>query len=255
MKLIDIINEGVYDPGIFKAIFLAGGPGSGKSFVGSELVGIPKGGFSKIDMSFAPSGVKLVASDPAFEYFLDKVGVDPKNLGNLTDEEFKQLTEPADSPRQKAKRVRDTAEKLYTKGRLGLLIDGTGDVYSKIKKKKIGLDNLGYDTYMIFINTSLDVALQRNAQRDRVLPEDIVKKIWTDVQKNLGRFQGLFGSNFKIIDNSEERAPRRDRKEGVVIFPKIFYTAVRNFLKAPLKSGIAKRWITRQKELKKRTGM
>ena len=255
MKLIDIINEGVEDPGIFKAIFLAGGPGSGKSFVGSELVGIPKGGFSKIDMSFAPSGVKLVASDPAFEYFLDKVGVDPKDLGNLTDEEFKQLTEPADSPRQKAKRVRDTAEKLYTKGRLGLLIDGTGDVYSKIKKKKIGLDNLGYDTYMIFINTSLDVALQRNAQRDRVLPDKMVKKIWTDVQKNLGRFQGLFKSNFKIIDNSEKRAPKRDKDAGVIIFPKMFYTAVKNFLNAPIKSRIAERWIKRQRELKKRTGM
>ena len=44
MKLkeaLRIIDEGVNDPGIFKAIFLAGGPGSGKSFVGSELVGIP----------------------------------------------------------------------------------------------------------------------------------------------------------------------------------------------------------------------
>ena len=79
MKLIDIvqlndmINEGVYDPGIFKAIFLAGGPGSGKSFVASELLGIPKGGFSRMDMSFAPSGVKLVNSDPDFEYFLKKI--------------------------------------------------------------------------------------------------------------------------------------------------------------------------------------
>ena len=70
MKLTDIINEGVYDPGIFKAIFLAGGPGSGKSFAGNELLGIPKGGFSGINMSFAPSGVKLINSDPEFEYFL-----------------------------------------------------------------------------------------------------------------------------------------------------------------------------------------
>ena len=57
MKLkeaLRIIDEGVNDPGIFKAIFLAGGPGSGKSFVGSELVGIPKGGFTGMDMSFAP---------------------------------------------------------------------------------------------------------------------------------------------------------------------------------------------------------
>jgi len=257
MKLKDIvISEGVYDPGIFKAIFLAGGPGSGKSFVAGELVGIPKGGFSKMDMSFAPSGVKLVNSDPEFEYFLKKVGVDPKDLANLSDEEFKQLTEPADSPRQKAKRVKDSREKLYMAGRLGLLVDGTGDDYAKIKKKREELVKLGYDTYMIFINTSLEVAQQRNAQRDsRKLPEKMVEKIWKDVQKNLGRFQGLFKSNFKIIDNSDKRVAKRDPKAGVIIFPREFYTVISKFIKAPVKSGLAKRWIKRQMELKKKRGM
>ena len=43
MKLGDLFNEGVNDPGIFKAVFLAGGPGSGKSFVGSEIFAIPWG--------------------------------------------------------------------------------------------------------------------------------------------------------------------------------------------------------------------
>ena len=255
MKLFDVINEGVYDPGIFKAIFLAGGPGSGKSFVAGELVGIPKGGFSKMDMSFAPSGVKLVNSDPEFEYFLKKAGVDPKNLGSLSDEEFEQLTEPADSPRQKAKKVKKSKEKLYMAGRLGLVIDGTGDDYSKIKKKREELIRLGYDTYMIFINTSLEVAQQRNAQRDRVLPEKVVEKIWNDVQKNLGRFQGLFKGNFKIIDNSEKRVAKRDPKAGVIIFPKEFYTTVSKFIKSPVKSSIAKRWIKRQLEMKKKYGM
>ena len=246
-----MINEGVYDPGIFKAIFLAGGPGSGKSFVGSELIGIPKGGFRNIDMSFAPSGVKLVNSDPEFEYFLKKVGVDPKDLGSLSDEAFKQLTEPADSPRAKARKIRDSKEKLYTQGRLGLLIDGTGDNYAKIKKKNIELKKLGYDTYMLFINTTLEVAQQRNAQRDRKLPDKLVKKIWTDVQKNMGRFQGLFGSNFKIIDNSDKRVAKRESR----LFPKEFYSAINKFIKSPVKSGLAKRWIKRQLELKKRTGM
>ena len=37
IKLIDLLNEGVRDPGIFKAIFLAGGPGSGKSYVAKKL--------------------------------------------------------------------------------------------------------------------------------------------------------------------------------------------------------------------------
>ena len=259
MKLIDIINnrltEGVYDPGIFKAIFLAGGPGSGKSFVAGELLGIPKGGFSKMDMSFAPSGVKLVNSDPAFEYFLKKVGVDPKNLGSLSDEEFTKLTEPAESPRQKAKKLKDKKEKLYTQRRLGLLIDGTGDDYNKIKKKNEELKKLGYDTYMVYINTTLEVAQQRNAQRDRKLPEKMVAKIWKDVQKNLGKFQGLFKGNFKIIDNSDKRVAKRDPTAGVILFPKEFYTTINKFIKAPIKGALAKRWIQRQLDIKKRYGM
>ena len=36
------INEGVNDPGILKAVFLAGGPGSGKTYVTRGLFGIPK---------------------------------------------------------------------------------------------------------------------------------------------------------------------------------------------------------------------
>ena len=140
-------------------------------------------------------------------------------------------------------------------GRLGLVIDGTGDDYNKIKKKREELVRLGYDTYMIYINTSLEVAQQRNAQRDRKLPEKMVEKIWKDVQKNLGRFQGLFKGNFKIIDNSEKRVAKRDPKAGVIVFPKEFYTAINKFIKAPVKSSLAKRWIKRQLELKKKTGM
>ena len=257
MKLrdINIMNEGVYDPGIFKAIFLAGGPGSGKSFVGHELLGIPKGGFSGINMSVAPSGVKLINSDPEFEYFLKKVGIDPKDLASLSDEEFKKATEGDESPRGKAQKLKDTKQMLYTKGRLGLLIDGTGDNYAKIKKKNTELKNMGYDTYMLFINTTLEVAQERNVQRDRQLPEKLVKKIWTDVQKNMGKFQTLFGSNFRIIDNSKTRSAQRDPGAGVVIFPKMLYTTINKFIKSPVKSGLAKRWIKRQLELKKKTGM
>ena len=43
------LNEGVYDPHIFKAFFLAGGPGSGKSFISRTL--------------FTGTGMKMVNSD------------------------------------------------------------------------------------------------------------------------------------------------------------------------------------------------
>ena len=57
---------------------------------------------------------------------------------------------------------------------------------------------------MIFVNTSLDVALERNAKRPRSVPEDIVKKSWNQVQQNIGKFQQFFGNkNFIIVDNND----------------------------------------------------
>ena len=242
MKLIEVINkqlgEGVNDPGIFKAIFLAGGPGSGKSFVGSELVGFPS------NMSFSPAGLKVVNSDPEFEYFLKKQGIDPKDLATMSAKDFAKATVGPDSPREKAKKVKQSKERLYIQGRLGLLIDGTGDDYGKIRKKYTDLKKMGYDCYMIFVNTTLEVAQERNMKRDRKLPEKIVKKIWTDVQKNLGRFQGLFKQNFIIVDNSEPIVAKR----GTPSFDREINSAIKRFLKLPIKSGIAKMWIKSQKE-------
>ena len=56
MKTYNELQEGVYDPNIFKAFFLAGGPGSGKSYVVRKTTG--------------GTGLKTVNSDNAFEKFL-----------------------------------------------------------------------------------------------------------------------------------------------------------------------------------------
>jgi hypothetical protein len=60
-KLNQIITEGVYDAGIFKAFFLAGGPGSGKTFV-------TRG-------AFGGTGLKLVNSDASFQRGLKKANL------------------------------------------------------------------------------------------------------------------------------------------------------------------------------------
>ena len=39
----------------------------------------------------------------------------------------------------------------------------------------------GYDCFMVFVNTDLKVALERNKKRERVVPEDIVKQSWQEV--------------------------------------------------------------------------
>ena len=53
---------------------------------------------------------------------------------------------------------------------------------------------------MVYVNTSLEVAQQRNEERPRRLPADVVEKYWKNVQKNMAYFQGLFGNaNFMLV--------------------------------------------------------
>ena len=229
--------EGVYDPGILKAVFLAGGPGSGKSFAANNIFGI-----DNIMKGTSAVGLKVVNSDPAFEHFLKKRGVDPKDLGKLSAKVFNYYTTSKNNPRQKGKELKDKLQAMYEKGRLGLIIDGTGHNYGKIEKRRKKLEALGYDTAMIFVNTSLEIALERNSKRERVLPEDLVKKSWSDVQNNMGKFQSLFGRNFMIVDNSE-----------VGDFSKMHSDKVSNalkFVKTPIKNRIGKKWVQDQLKLK-----
>ena len=91
----------------------------------------------------------------------------------------------------------------FIDGRLGLLIDGTGKDFPKIKKQSDALRNIGYDTFMLFVNTSLEVAIERDKNRDRVLGEEEVTKMWKAVQSNMGKFQSYFGrGNFLVVDNN-----------------------------------------------------
>ena len=164
--------EGVNDPGILKAVFLAGGPGSGKTYVAKGLFGIP----DRVNVS--QTGMKMVNSDKELKYLLNKFGFGT-DLDSLPDEVFANLTNPKDPKysglRSFAKDLTGQRRKLYQDGRLGMIIDGTGDDFKKIAAEKKELEAVGYDTYMIFVNTTLEVALERNENRDRVLPKVLLK--------------------------------------------------------------------------------
>ena len=89
-------------------------------------------------------------------------------------------------------------------GRLGLIIDSTARDVEKIQSEAKRLRELGYDIHMIFVNTSLDVALQRNRDRIRSLPDAIIINSHKQIQKNMGRLQRIFGQrNFVVVDNNE----------------------------------------------------
>jgi len=238
--------EGVNDPGIFKAIFLAGGPGSGKTYIAKGLFGIPE------RLNISQTGMKMVNSDKELKYLLNKFGFGT-DLDSLPDEVFSNLTNPKDPKysglRNFAKDLTAERRRLYQNGRLGMIIDGTGDDYKKIAMEKAELEKIGYQTYMIFVNTTLEVALERNENRDRVLPEKIVSDSHKEVNRNIGAFQGLFGSgNFMIVDNNEFKTEVQATKRFNMLVKK----GLSKFVKAPIKSKKALSWIRKNKILGKK---
>ena len=193
MRAFYQLLEGVYDPNIFKAFFMAGGPGSGKSY--AVQLGI---GQSQKEVKLTAQGLRVVNSDDVFEKYLKDAKLDFKMQAAMGQGKER------DALRDKAKIVTKKMRDNYVEGRLGLVIDGTGKDYSKITSQANQLKQIGYDVHMVFINTSLDVALERNRNRPRTVPEKITIDSWNKVQKNIGAFQRFFGNkNFVIVDNNE----------------------------------------------------
>ena len=219
------LKEGLYDPNIFKAFFLAGGPGSGKTFVTRN--------------AFGGTGLKQINSDNAFEKGLKRAGLSLK----MPDSE----AESRDMVRVRAKATTSNLQDLAIQGRLGLVIDGTGRDYDKINYQTSMLKELGYDCYMIFVNTSLEVALERNAKRERTVPEYITTQSWKAVQANIGKFQNLFGmNNMIIIDNNKS-----DLELVTQTMNKVS-KSVRGLLNRPIQSYTAKRWMATERKLRRR---
>ena len=212
------LQEGLNDPNIFKAFFLAGGPGSGKSYVVRKTTG--------------GTGLKVVNSDDAFEKLLKDANLSLK----MPPEE----KAPREVQRKRAKALTKSRRDNYVEGRIGLIIDGTGKDYAKIADQATKLKQLGYDVHMIFVNTSLDTALERNAKRERTVPTDVATRSWNAVQRNIGKFSQYFRQNFVVVDNN-------DATEDVMT---PVFKQIQGLLRKPVKSPIAKEWV--RQEMKRR---
>ena len=219
MKTFQQLLEGIYDPNIFKAVFLAGGPGSGKSYVVSKVV--------------SGMGLKVINSDEPFERYLKIAGLSLK----MPDEEQAER----DIERKRAKKVTSARKGHAIDGRLGIIIDGTGKDYDKMIRQSAQLQELGYETSMVFVNTTLETALERNRKRDRSVPPEIAKQGWKDVQMNLPRFQRYFRKRFFVADNNTGDDPKPITK------------AVRRAILKKVDNPIANAWIAN--ELKKKQQM
>lgn len=209
------LNEGINDPGVFKAVFMAGGPGSGKSLAAKKL-------------GFLTMGLRPVNSDTSFEMGLKKAGL---SLKMPEGEE-----EQRDAVRVHAKAMTGRRQDMYVKGRLGMVIDSTARDVKKLLVQKKLLEQLGYETAMVFVNTSLETALDRNQKRERSIPDKIVKDNHKIVRANMGKLQAAFGrGNFFIIDNDGDTKDLD--KNTTKVFPRL-----RAFVKSFPSNKMATAW-------------
>lgn len=176
MKITELklpVEEGLYDPNIFKAVFMAGAPGAGKSTVAKKL--------------FAGSGLRSLNIDNFHEMYL-KLDKEPDL------KHFHRLTQ-----KQRAN---------YLDGRLGLLIDGTGRDLERVQQIKNDVESLGYETAMVFVNSSLNQSLERARRRaeagGRTVDPVFIQRSWNQTQKNLGSLQQIFSGRLYIVDNERD---------------------------------------------------
>ena len=223
-KFQQYITEGVYDPSIFKAFFLGGGPGSGKSWVSQRAL--------------SGMGLKVINSDNAFSNMLKR---EKMSLDFATHNE-KEI-ERRDKIRSKSKQIAGMQLEKALEGRLGIIIDSTARDVERVQINAKNLRSLGYDIHMVFVNTSLDVALERNRNRPRKLADAIIIDSHRQIQKKMGRLQRIFGArNFVIVDNDK---PAEDVNPMV-------HKRIRSLINRAPTSYQAVKWIHRELEKKKR---
>jgi predicted kinase len=184
-----------------------------------------------------PYGLKVVNSDEQLEFGLMKAKMH-SDMTKYSDAE----TMEKERIRKKGKKITKKREQLWINGRLGLIIDGTAKNLLKLTTLKQDLEVVGYSTYMIFVNTSIDVALQNNAGRSRRLKDEVVRATWAEVQQVKDQLANLFPGRFVEIVNN---------RAGEDVFRKSF-VEIGKLIKRPPSSPIAKAWIAHEMEQKRR---
>jgi predicted kinase len=166
-----------------KVIFMAGGPGSGKSNVINQL-------------GLKGQGFKVVNQDISLEWLMKNHGM-PTDMREFTPEQASEFGKLSAQAREIAlkKRIKYQGEGD------GVVIDGTGASLNVMKKNIQDFKDKGYDVQMIFVETSQETALSRNkARKERSLRTGIVIKNYDSVQANKEAYKELFGERFAEVN-------------------------------------------------------
>ena len=169
----------------YKAIFMVGSPGGGKTNVGKGL-------------RLGRRGYKVVNQDIALEALKKAAGL-PENESNYTKEQ-RSLRSKLGS--QAVKAGKDKFQQYKNEGK-GFLVDGTGASYNATTKKINELKEAGYDVYLVAAMTPKDVAIERNkARKERSLPTFVVSKSYDQVVESLAKYKQDYGDKVFEIDTT-----------------------------------------------------
>lgn len=153
--------------------------------------------------------------------------------------------------RGRAKSTTQSKQKLVFMNRLGVIINGTGSDHAKIRKLKQELESIGYETAMIFVNTTDAISRERNIERGqrggREVPEHIRKEKYDESQRNISVYSQLF-SRFVIVDNSKDirnldNETKKEIQKSWINMHRFF----RKFIAKPVRTRSALAWIEDQK--------
>ena len=195
MGLHEQVNRGQ-----FRAIFVTGGPGSGKDIVIREAIAEAK-------------AVELNTIQ-AFDYLQDKV----------------RLSERTVDLRREAIR-----------NRLPLIINGPADDYDRIMTIKEELEELGYETLMVFVNTTNGVSKERNEKLNRMISESLRFDKWQESQK----FHDNFAQQFKTMLNFDNSPTYREIEQQITET----YHNINDFLDDKEYNDVAFSWLENHNKL------
>ena len=204
--------ENRLDKGIFKAIFLAGTPGSGKSYTISQLS----------SGSIAP---RIVNTDKFIEL----------RIKQKKEYDYSTYTSPMTSTKKQLAH--------YLNGMLPLFIDGTSSNINDLVMRAGVLEPIGYDIGMIFVNTSLETSITRAEKRERKVDPDFIKQVYDLAADNKSYYQSKFDFFLDINNDAGELT------DEVIL--KAFKKTT-SFFNSDVKNPIGKRTIKKLEETKEK---
>jgi len=208
------IKESIDDKVLFKVLFLAGIPGSGKS---TTLKKITSGSLN----------VRIVNVDKYVEH---------SNIeGNLYGTEVY----------EKARGQVRNELYLLANGLLPIIIDGTSSKHFQTIKRRQVLEKIGYDCGMVVINVSLEKARERIEKRNKILKRkvslDALDQLFNDLEDSKKKYREEFDFYLEI-DNNNWIISNNDIMSA---FKKSY-----QFFTSPVENPIGRAIIDRMKEQK-----